>query len=80
MGDLPKMSFIFHHPETDEPLEIEIAHHPFHPGIRGAFGEPETPDEQEGIAILGATNSHGQPIDPFEWDREIADAYFKPLR
>ena len=58
------MSFLaFPHPEHGYALEVEYEVHGAIRGLRGNFGEPETPDEPDTIEILAVRNEHGDAVE-----------------
>ena len=57
--------FWFHttHPETGQPIEVQVEYHRPKRGLRDRFGVPLEPDDGEEFVVCEVWNRAGEPID-----------------
>lgn len=73
------MIFLTTHPDTDEPLEVEVDYYPGCRGLRDRYGAPQTPDEDAEIEICKVWRD-GKEIDFENIEEALIELAFDALR
>jgi len=74
------MNISFPHPDSGELLDVEFEYYPALPGLRGKFGEPEEPDDEERVLIFSVTTKGGEPVDFKGFEEQIEAAILRSIK